>query len=76
MLTPALIEKEFVPYNRRAALKHNAVLLTKSGSRGRNASRVVLQGIDQCSGAPNCTPCGFGGRCYHGYCVYNAPGCP
>lgn len=76
MLTPAPISKEFVPYNRRVLTRDNSGLFVESGGRGRGVSRVAPQDLDQCTGKPNCTPCGFGGKCYNGYCVYDARGCP
>jgi hypothetical protein len=76
MFTPAPIDKDFIPYNRRPVMKHNAGLFVDSSGRGSGASRVVPQNLDQCAGKPDCTPCGFGGQCHNGYCVYDAPGCP
>jgi hypothetical protein len=77
MLTLAPISKDFVPYNRRPATRSIARSYSGVGGPVSGSSRVVPQQIlDQCAGRPNCTPCGYGGRCYHGYCVYSAPGCP
>jgi hypothetical protein len=76
MFTPAPIGKDFIPYDRRPMLRHNTGLFVGVSGRGSGISRVVPQQLDQCTGKANCTPCGFGGTCYNGHCVYYNPACP
>ncbi len=72
MFTPAPIDKDFVPYNKRPVLKRNAGLFVDgTGGRGRGASRVVPQSID-CAGQSTGTACGVvytsGGQQYRRTC--------
>jgi hypothetical protein len=60
MFVPAPIDKEFVPYTKRSVLRTNAGLFVdRATGRGRKARRVVQQQVDECSGRPDCYPCGY-----------------
>lgn len=73
MFVPAPIDRDFVPYTKRAVLKHNAGLFVDGvAGRGRGTARVVPQQCPtSCYNLPDGTPCGANctGSCRGNWCV-------
>lgn len=58
MFVPAPIDREYVPYTKRRALKRNAGLFVDGSAASSGGARVVLQDA-QCAGKADGTPCGY-----------------
>jgi hypothetical protein len=69
-MTPAAIDKDYVPYTKRPVLQSNAGLFVAAIGRGGAGAHVVLQQAGGCVGKPNGTPCGPGMTCCDGQCIY------
>jgi hypothetical protein len=72
-MTPAAIDKDYVPYTKRPVLRSNAGLFVAAFGRGGAGAHVVLQ-AGGCVGKPNGTPCGSypGMTCCDGECIFGS----
>jgi hypothetical protein len=72
-MTPAAVDKDYVPYTKRPVQRSNAGLFVSAIGRGGAGTHVALQS-GECVGKPDGTPCGFypGMTCCDGQCIFGS----